>query len=137
MTNFTQATFIYNGTTWISSLTNNVSPNAGYTSVVNVPGGGSTTVTGFDQLVLCDTLGGATTVTAPASPIVNMRFTVKDANNNAGTNNITVDGNGKTLENPVTPGTYTSPIIINTNSRSATWAFDPTRNRYTLITTVP
>jgi hypothetical protein len=137
MTNFTQATFVYNGTTWISSLTNNVSPNAGYTSVVNVPGGGSTTVTGFDQLVLCDTLGGTTTVTAPATPQVNMRFTVKDANNNAATNNITVQGNGRTLESPTSPGTYASPTILNTNNRSATWAYDPTRNRYTLISTVP
>jgi hypothetical protein len=114
-----------------------VSPNAGYTSVVNVPGGGSTTVTGFDQLVLCDTLGGTTTVTAPATPQVNMRFTVKDANNNAATNNITVQGNGRTLESPTSPGTYASPTILNTNNRSATWAYDPTRNRYTLISTVP
>ena len=133
MTNFTQATFTYSGATWISSLTNNVSPNAGYTSVVNVAGGGSTTVTGFDQLIVCDTLGGLTTVTAPATPVVNMRFTVKDANNNAAVNNITVNGNGRTLENPIIPGTYTSPIIISTSSLSATWAFDPTRNRYTLV----
>jgi len=137
MTNYTQATFVYNGTTWISSLTNNISPNAGYTSVVNIPGGGSTTVTGFDQLILCDTLGGLCTVTAPATPQVNMRFTVKDANSNAATNNITVNGNGRTLENPNSPGTYTSPILLNTNNRSATWAYDPTRNRYTLVSIVP
>ena len=137
MTSFTQATFIYNGSTWISSLTNNISPNAGYTSVVNVPGGGSTTVTGLDQLILCDTLGGACTVTAPLSPVINMRFTVKDANNNASANNITVQGNGRSLENPTSPGTYTTPIILNTSNRSATWAFDFTRNRYTLVSTVP
>ena len=137
MTNFTQAVFTYNGTTWISSLTNNVSPNAGYTSVVNVAGGGSTTVTGFDQLILCDTVGGTTTVTAPASPVVNMRFTVKDANGNASGNNISVVGNGRTLESPTSPGTYASPTILNTNNRSATWAFDPVRNRYTLVSTVP
>lgn len=137
MTNYTQAMFVYNGTTWISSLTTNIAPNSGYTSVVNVPGGGSTNVVGFDQLILCDTAGGLCTVTAPATPQVNMRFTVKDANNNASTNNITVDGNGRTLENPSSPGTYASPITLNTNSRSVTWAYDPTRARYTLVSVVP
>lgn len=136
ITNFTQATFIYNGTTWISSLTNNVSPNAGYTSVVNVPSGGSTTVTGFDQLILCDPTSTTCTVTAPATPIINMRFTVKDATFTAnGTHFIAVSGNGKTLEDPNSPGTYTSPVNLQTAGRSAVWAFDSTRNRYTLIAT--
>jgi hypothetical protein len=134
-TNFTQAQFSYNGTTWISSLTNNISPNTGYTSVINAPSGSSVLVTGFDQLVLCDPTTGAITVTAPASPIINARFTVKDATFTAGTHSISVNGNGRTLEDPNTPGSYVSPVVISTNGRSAVWAYDPTRSRWTLVAT--
>lgn len=132
-TNFTQVSLVYNGSIWISSLANNLSPNAGYTSVVNVVSGGSALVVGFDELILCDPTTAVCNVTAPSSPLANMRFTVKDATAKAATNAIIVDGNGKTLENPASPGTYSSPINITVNSTSATWAFDPTRNRYTLV----
>lgn len=134
MTNYTQALFTYNGTSWISALCNNVSPNAGYTSVVNVASGGTTNVVGFDQLIVCDPTSASCTVTAPATPQVNMRFTVKDATNTASVGRpIIVNGNGRTLENPQSPGTYTSPINITSPSISATWAYDPTRNRYTIV----
>lgn len=136
-TNYTEARFTYNGTTWISSLANNISPNTGFTSVVNVPSGGSVNVVGLDQLFVCDPTSNTCTITAPASPTVNLRFTVKDATFTAGSNAIIVQGNGRTLENPASLGTYSSPINITTNGRSATWAFDPTRNRYTLVGTVP
>jgi hypothetical protein len=62
-----------------------------------------------------------------------MRVTVKDATAKSNVNAIIVQGNGRTLENPVNPGVYTSPINITTASLSATWAYDPTRNRYTLV----
>lgn len=132
-TNFTQANFVYNGTTWISSLTNNLSPNAGFSSVVNVVSGGSALVVGQDELLLCDPTSASCTITAPASPITNMRFTVKDATAKSSINPIIVNGNGRTLENPILPGTYTSPVNITTASLSATWAYDPTRNRFTLV----
>jgi hypothetical protein len=135
MTNFTQAQFTYNGTIWISALSTNIAPNSGYTSVVNVPSGGSALVVGFDQLLLCDPSTAAITITAPATPIVNMRFTVKDATFTSGTHNISVNGNGKTLEDPNTPGSYVSPVVFAANGRSATWAYDPTRTRFTLVST--
>jgi hypothetical protein len=135
--NYTAATFIYNGTSWTSSFSNNISPGAGYTSVVNVVSGGTANVVGFDQLLLCDPTSASCTVQAPANPTINMRFTVKDATNTAaGPRPIIVQGNGRTLENPTSPGTYASPINITTASLSATWAFDPTRNRYTLVSKV-
>jgi hypothetical protein len=133
VTNFTQALFTYNGTIWISSLANNVAATPGYTSVVNVVSGGSTNVLGFNQLILCDPTSNTCTVTAPANPIVNMTFTVKDATAKANVNAIIVNGNGRTLENPISPGTYASPINITSASLAATWTFDPIRNRYTMV----
>jgi hypothetical protein len=135
-TNYTNATFIYNGTSWTSQLTNNLSPNTGYSSVVNVVSGGTANVLGFDQAILCDPTSGTCTVQAPASPAVNMRFTVKDATFKANVNSIIVQGNGRTLEDPAVLGTYTSPVTISVAGRSATWAYDPTRNRYTLVNRV-
>jgi len=136
MTNYTQATFVYNGTIWISSLTNNISPNSGYTSVVNVPSGTGANVVGLDELLLCDPTSAVCTVTAPSTPLPNLRFTVKDATFKANVNAISVDGNGATLENPTSLGTYGSPISITTAGLSATWAYDPTRLRYTLVSKV-
>lgn len=134
MTNFTQVNLVYNGTSWISALTNNVSPNSGYTSVVNVVSGATVTVVGFDQLLLCDPTSSGCTVFAPANPVTNMRFTVKDATATATVGRpITVNGNGKSLENPASPGTYTSPITITVPTTSVTWAFDPVRLRYTIV----
>lgn len=131
--NYTNVSVVYNGTTWISTVTNNLASNTGYSSVVNVVSGGTANVIGQDQLLLCDPTSGTCTVQAPATPLINMRFTVKDATAKAGVNPIVVQGNGRTLENPLNPGTYASPINITTASLSATWAFDPTRNRYTLV----
>ena len=37
------------------------------------------------------------TVTAPASPVINLVFEIVDSNGNAGTQSITFDGNGKTI----------------------------------------
>jgi hypothetical protein len=134
MTNFTQASLVYNGTGWISALSTNIAPNSGYTSVVNVVSGATATVVGFDQLVLCDPTSSGCTVFAPANPVINMRFTVKDATATASVGRpITVNGNGKSLENPANPGTYTSPITITAPTTSVTWAFDPVRLRYTIV----
>jgi len=132
-TNYTEAMFVYNGTVWLSSLTNNISPNTGYSSVVNVASGGSANIVGFDELLLCDPTTNTCTVTAPASPTVNLRFTIKDATAKANLHSIIVQGNGRTLEDPQNPGVYASPVNITTASLSATWAYDPTRNRYTIV----
>jgi hypothetical protein len=133
-TNFAQATFVYNGTTWISSLSNNLIPN-GFSSVISVPSSGVATVVGFDQLLLCDPTSGGVTVNAPPSPLANLRFTVKDATSQATSlKPIIVNGNGRLLEDPGNPGFYTSTVIITAASRSVTWAYDPsTRNRYTVV----
>ena len=133
-TNYTQSTFVYNGSTWISSLANNLIPN-GFSSVINVPSSGVQTVVGFDQLLLCDPTSGGCTVNAPPSPLAGLRFTVKDATAQATTlKPITVNGNGRLLEDPGSPGFYSSTVIITAAGRSVTWAYDPTsRNRYTVV----
>lgn len=132
-TNYAQAIFVYNGSTWISSLSNNLIPN-GFSSVINVPSSGVATVVGFDQLLLCDPTSGGVTVNVPPSPLANLRFTVKDATAQATTlKPIIVNGNGRLLEDPGNPGFYTSTVIITAASRSVTWAYDPTRNRYTAV----
>lgn len=132
-TNYAQATFVYNGTTWISSLSNNLIPN-GFSSVINVPSSGVQTVVGFDQLLLCDPTSGGCTVNAPPSPLANLRFTVKDATGQAAPlKPITVNGNGRNLEDPGNPGFYTSTVNLTATARATTWAYDPTRNRYTVV----
>ena len=132
-TNYSQGVFVYNGSTWISSLSDNLIPN-GFSSVINVPSGGSAIVVGFDQLLLCDPTSGTVTVTAPASPLANLRFTVKDATAQAAPlKPIVVSGNGRNLEDPGNPGFYISSVSITAAARSVTWAYDPTRNRYTVV----
>lgn len=133
MTNFTQATFVYNGTTWISSLSDNLVPN-GFSSVIQVASGGTGNVVGFDALVLCDPTSAACTVNAPPSPLGNLRFTVKDATAQSTVlRPIVVNGLGLKLEDPSNPGFYSGSISITSPSKSVTWAYDPLRTRYMVV----
>jgi hypothetical protein len=132
-TNYTQATFVYNGSTWISSLTNNLLPN-GFSSTVAVASSGSTTVVGFDELVLCDPTSASCTVNAPAAPGTNQRFTVKDQTAQATPLHfITVSGNGKQIEDPNNPGIYASSVNITAQSASVTFAYDPFKTRWMVV----
>jgi hypothetical protein len=133
MTNYTQAVFIFNGTTWISSLGNNLIPN-GFSSVIQVASGGIGNVVGFDQLILCDPTSGSCTVNAPFSPIANLRFTVKDQTAQARVlAPIIVFGSGRLLEDPGNPGVYIPVVNLVAASRSVTWAYDPFKNRYMVV----
>lgn len=53
-------------------------------------------------IVINKTVGAATTVTLPASPNTGRMLIVKDGKGDAGANNITVDGNGKTIDSAAT-----------------------------------
>jgi hypothetical protein len=78
-----------NGTTWASA----VLPAGGLTYVVK-----TANYTTFDKEgVLADTLGGAFTVTLPATPATGAQVVVADAGANWGTNNLTVGRNGSTI----------------------------------------
>jgi collagen type I alpha len=133
MTPYTQATYVYNGTSWISTLGNNLIPN-GFSSTIQVASGGTGNVVGFDALVLCDPTSASCTVNAPTSPQVNLRFTVKDATAQAtALRPIVVNGSGLKMEDPGNPGFYTGSISITTPAKSVTWAYDPLRTRYMVV----
>jgi hypothetical protein len=59
------------------------------------------------------------TVNLPATPTTNARFTVKDASGAASTNNITVSGNGHTIDGAATQ-------VIATNFGAFTAIFNGT-----------
>lgn len=76
--------------------------------------GPTTYVVGVDEGTLSvTTSGGAVTVTLPASPATGRRLDIKDAGNNAAANNITIAGNGKTID-----GAASLIITINRGSRT-------------------
>ena len=58
------------------------------------------------DIIVIDTTTGAVTLTLPAIPEEGLFYYVKDTGN-AGTNNIIIEGNGKTVE---TASTYTLSI---------------------------
>lgn len=133
MTPFTQASFVFNGTTWISTLGNNLIPN-GFSSVIQVASGATGNVVGFDALVLCDPTSAPCQVNAPAAPAANLRFTVKDATAQSTVlRPITVNGLGFKLEDPSNPGFYSGSISITSPSKAVTWAYDPLRTRYMVV----
>lgn len=132
-TPYTQSVLVYNGTTWMADLGNNLIPN-GFSNTINVPSGATAVVSGFDELLLCDPTSSGVTVNAPGTPFTNQRFTVKDATNQAAPlRPITISGNGRTIEDPTNPGSYPGVIVLTSPGRSTTWAYDPTRNRFTVV----
>lgn len=75
-------------------------------------------VVNTDYLISANT-GTAYTVTLPASPLVGRTFIIKDSSGNAGSNTLTVSGNGVNIN-----GAATFPI--NTNFQSLTVVYDGT-----------
>lgn len=76
--------------------------------------GATTNLATTNSIVLVDSLSGARTVNLPASPFPNERHTIKDRDNNAATNNITIGRNGNTIDG------LTSNYVIGTNAGSVT-----------------
>lgn len=77
-----------------------ISPCAGDFSElpqVEAPGGGSVTLQP-DRVALARTNGGAVTVLAPSNVRSGDSFVVWDADGNAATNAVTIDGNGNTID---------------------------------------
>lgn len=54
------------------------------------------------RVIFADSSAGAITVTLPAAPAVDDEFTVKDSGGDAGTNSITVDGDGNSIDGAAT-----------------------------------
>jgi hypothetical protein len=71
--------------------------------------------------------GGLNTVQA------NSVVVVVDAGGNAGTNNITVNGNGFNVENPASPGSYASSVSLTTSGQVVAWIFDIDNSRYKFL----
>jgi len=76
------------------------------------------TLTGSEYVVLIDTNSGGVTVTLPATPDNGTAFKIKDKGN-ALSNNITIDGNGNTIDG-------SSNALINTDYGALELVFDGT-----------
>lgn len=89
------------GTTTASLVTNKFVFNRGRRRNV-------TTVTGTYAVLLTDdyiavtTLAAPFTITLPATPVVGDTYEIKDATGNAGTNTLTIDGNGANIDGAAT-----------------------------------
>lgn len=121
---------------------NNITASSGNVSINGIVpgaggGGGLTPTTTIktsaytavaSDLVLCNTSGGAFTVTLPLSPTNGTSVGILDTNNSFATNNLTINPNGATIEGDTSAilninGTYLSMVYstITTN-----WKFQVT-----------
>jgi hypothetical protein len=94
--------------------------------LISVVTGTPATLTATNEIASCQTTGGTIIVNMNAAPATELRALVFDDNNNAATNNITVNGNGHNLEDPNNAGTFSASVTIKTNSQSVCWVFDGT-----------
>jgi hypothetical protein len=89
----TNQVLTYNGSQWAP-----LNPD-GYIAVTSITSGDSPyTATTADRLIAANTSGGAITVNLVGSPTAGRMFFIKDVSGNAGTNNITVSGNGNNID---------------------------------------
>ena len=75
------------------------------------------TVLVSDYLISVDAQSGPINITMPASPSTGAEFIVKDANGNAGTNNITILGNGHNVDGA-------SSFVMTSNYESITLIYN-------------
>ncbi|MEJ1242106.1 hypothetical protein WBG78_28420 [Chryseolinea sp. T2] len=81
-----------------------------------------------NHLVITDTTSGALSIDLPLYPVNTQTVRVKDAGN-AGTFNVTVNGNGKQIEN-------TTSSIINTNFGAIEFVFADIVNKWLVVSFV-
>lgn len=85
------------GVTTASAVENKFVFNKGWRRNITNVAGTTTVQDGYDYLAIT-TLSAPFTITLPATPVLGDTYTVKDTTGNAGTNNVTVDGNGNNID---------------------------------------
>jgi hypothetical protein len=70
---------------------------------------------------LCDSTTGTCDIAMPNPSSAGIEASVIDDGDDCFTNNITVHGNGKLIEDPYTPGSYNPTATLRTNSISVDW----------------
>lgn len=78
---------------------------------------------GTDYFVTTDTTGGVLTITLPAAPATGRMVVVYDGVGQAAANNVTIDGNGKSI---AFAGTAAGTKLLNTAYESATLVYNGT-----------
>lgn len=86
---------------------------------------GSTSLTGTDFVLFCNA-ATSITLTLPSSPVNGQVYKIKDVSGNAGTNIITINGNGKNIDG-------SSTILINTNRGGVEICYDQTLNYWSVM----
>ncbi len=81
------------------------------------------TVLGTDYFITTDTTGGVLTLTLPAAPATGRMIVVYDGVGQAAANNVTIDGNGKSI---AFAGTAAGTKLLNTAYESATMVYNGT-----------
>jgi hypothetical protein len=105
---------------YVTGLTSTIKVNKITVRVTSI----STTLTNNDYLLLVDTTS-LITATLPASPVDGQIYKIKDYNGNAFTNNITVSGNGKTIDGA-------SSAFINSDRGGLELVFSTTTNGWNI-----
>lgn len=104
-----------NNNTWTGtqSFSNTVTIGSGFIQKVRlVTAAGAVTVITTDYVIVVKkTVGAATTVDLPASPVTGQTFIIKDGKGDARTNNITIVATGSTIDGA-------STFVMNTNYAS-------------------
>lgn len=80
-------------------------------------------VLGTDYFITTDTTGGVLTLTLPAAPATGRMVVVYDGVGQAAANNVTIDGNGKSI---AMSGTAAGTKLLNTAYESATLVYNGT-----------
>lgn len=101
--NYGFVNLIFTGTKWVQ-----VGAPLSLSLLQSVTEAANFTASGYANIYLCDTTGGALTATLPVNPTIYTTYTIKDIGGVAITNPITVAGNGYLVEGGAT-------MLIDTN----------------------
>jgi len=97
-----------------------------YTQKVTISANYTATTSNF--VIFCNTTGSSFTITLPASPVDGQVYKIKDVGN-AITNNITISGNGNTIDG-------SSTFIINTQRGGVEICYDQTLDEWMVMNLV-
>lgn len=95
-------------------------------TMASVTAGSTYTALASDSLIEVAATAAGSTVKFEAAPVKGSQHTVKNTTGDSSANPITIDGNGKNVEDPNLLQTFSATVQMKVAGASATWIYDGT-----------
>ena len=108
---------------WITCQNDIIRAIGGFGKTTKLTNGQSRTVTAREEIIFCNPDGGSCSITAKFAPETGSRLTVHTDSHASpvGPVYVAVSGNGHNMEDPASPGTFSSSVLLTNPNSTVVW----------------